>query len=123
MTQARSATPASIVECGYQAWLSVDERVSGFPRDARRALGHRAVDALLDALVATIEAAYLPKGRERISRLEAANRRLSVARILLRGARDRRRLPVPQHDNAMRLLDDWGRQLGGWLRFEPGGDR
>lgn len=111
-------TPAAVVEAGYQAWLWLDARVADFPRDARRSLGHRLIDATLDTVACVTEAAYLPRGAERVGRLERANRQLSVARILLRGARDRRYLAVSQHEHAMRLVDGLGRQIGGWLRSE-----
>ena len=114
------ATPATIVEQGYQTWLWVDERVAAFPVSARRQLGHRAIDAALDALTATVQASYLPRGDERIARLREANRALSVLRILLRGARDRRHLSIAQHEHAMRRVDDGGRQVGGWLRADQG---
>jgi len=120
MGEGRRTTPAVIVEAGYQAWLWIDGRVASFPRDARRSLGHRLLDTALDALVCTTEATYLPRGAARISRLERANRALSVARILLRGARDRQYLARRQHEHAMRLIDGWGRQIGGWLRHERG---
>ncbi|MBN1610950.1 MAG: four helix bundle protein [Polyangiaceae bacterium] len=110
--------PAAVIEEGYQAWLWLDARVEGFAASARRHIGHRTLDAVLDALAATAEAAYLPRGERRVLELEAANRRLTIVRLLLRGARERRYLSVGQHEHAMRLLESWGRQLGGWLRAE-----
>ncbi|MCK6569998.1 four helix bundle protein [Myxococcota bacterium] len=112
------ASPAAVVEVGYQAFLWLDERVAGFPRDARRALGHRLTDAALAALAATTEANYMARGPARTERLATANRQLAVARILLRAARDRHHLSVAQHEYGIRLLDGWGRQVGGWLRAE-----
>ena len=110
--------PAAVVEQGYQAWLWIDARVAAFPTLARRQMGHRLLDATLDALVATTEAVYLPRGRPRVARLHDANRALAVARILLRGARERRYLSVDQHEHAIAFVDDWGRQVGGWLKSE-----
>jgi hypothetical protein len=116
--QAPTASGAAIVEVAYAAWLWLDERTSSFPALARRQLGHRLLDAALDALAATTDATYLPRGEARTSVLRHASRRLTVLRILLRGARDRRHLSTAQHEHAMRLVDDWGRQIGGWLRSE-----
>jgi len=110
--------PAAVIEDAYQGWLWIDARVATFPVLARRQLGHRLLDAVLDALVGTTEAAYLPRGAPRIGRLQEISRRLTTARILLRGARDRRYLGIDQHEHAMRLVDGWGRQIGGWLRAE-----
>jgi hypothetical protein len=116
--QATPPAPAAVVEEGYQAWLWLDARVQGFASSARRQMGHRTLDAVLDALGATAEAAYLPRGPRRVAELETANRRLTLVRLLLRGARERRYVSIGQHEHAMRLLDSWGRQLGGWLRAE-----
>jgi hypothetical protein len=106
-----------VVEQGYQTFLWVDERVASFPQLPRRLLGQRLAAAILDALVATTEAAYL-RGPPRLQRLDEANRFLTVGRILLRISRDRRHISLDQHEHAMRLVDDWGRQIGGLLRAE-----
>lgn len=112
-------TPASIAEHGYSTWLWIDEHVARFPAGARRQLGHRIVDASLDALSGCVDAAYAPRS-ERETLLGFVNRRLSLLRILLRGARDRRHLSIDQHEHAMVLVDTWGRLVGGWLRAERG---
>lgn len=112
------STPAAVVEDAFQAYLWIDERVAAFPAGARRQLGHRAIDATLDALAAVTEATYTPRGPARTERLVTANRRLAVLRILLRAARERRYLSIAQHEHALRLVDTWGRQVGGWLRAE-----
>ena len=109
---------ASVVEDAYQAWLWIDARVASFPVAARRQLGHRLLDAILAALTATTDAVYLPRGGERRECLRHVSRRLVLVRLLLRGSRDRRYLGVDQHEHAMRLIDTWGRQVGGWLRAE-----
>lgn len=120
MTQHPSAPRplVTVVEDGYRIWLWLDERVAGFPVLARRSLGQRIVAAALDALVATIEASLVRRGSSRIERLNDANRALTLLRILLRGARDRKHLSVSQHEHVMREIDGWGRQLGGLLRSE-----
>jgi hypothetical protein len=112
-----ATTPATAVEQGYQTFLWLDERISSFPQLARRLLGQRLASAALDGLVATTEAVYL-RGSRRITRLEDTNRHLTVARILLRVCRDRRHLSIDQHEHALRLLEDWGCQIGGLLRAE-----
>jgi hypothetical protein len=112
-----ATTPATAVEQGYLTFLWLDERIASFPQLARRLLGQRLASATLDALVATTEAVYL-RGPRRIARLEDTNRHLTVGRILLRVCRDRRHFSVDQHEHALRLVDDWGRQIGGLLRVE-----
>lgn len=114
---------ATAVEAGFACWLWLDARVTDFPTSARRQLGHRALDATLDALSATTEASYLRRGPARVELLASANRKLALLRILLRGARERRHISVGQHEHAMKLVDAWGRQLGGWLRAERAAER
>ena len=111
-----------MVEDAYQAWMWLDQRVASFSTLARRHVGHRALDAILDVVAAVTDATYLPRGARRVARLAEANRGLSLLRILLRGARDRHHLSVDQHEHAMKLIDPIGRQIGGWLRREAGGD-
>ena len=108
----------SVVEHAYATWLWLDERVTAFPVHARRHVGHRVLEAVLDALTAVVEASYARPGERRHAELAFAARRLTLARLLLRGARDRRYLSLAQHEHAMRLMDEWGRQVGGWLRSE-----
>ena len=108
---------AAVVEEAYQFWLWLDARVASFPVLARRQMGHRMLEAALEALVNTTEAVY-SRGHARLDCLHAVNRSLAVARILLRGARDRRYVSLDQHDYALPRIDAWGRQIGGWLRAE-----
>lgn len=108
----------TLVEHAYGTWLWLDARVAAFPAHARRHVGHRLLDGVLDALTALVEATYAPRGPRRHEALAFANRRLTLVRLLLRGARDRRWLSLAQHEHAMTLVDEWGRQLGGWLRAE-----
>ena len=109
---------SSVVEHAYASWLWLDERVAAFPVHARRQLGHRLLDATLDSLTALVEASYAKRGPVRHQALVLASRRLTLARLLMRGARDRHHLSISQHEHGMRLIDDWGRQLGSWLRSE-----
>ena len=107
----------AIVEHGYQVWLWLDERVNSFPVAARRQLGHRILDACLDSLTATTEATYL-SANDRIASLYLVNRKLTLLRILLRGARERKYLSVGQHEYLLPRVDQWGKQIGTWLRAE-----
>ncbi len=53
---AASGSRAAAVEAGYGCWIWLDARVGTFPVAARRQMGHRLLDAVLDALTATVEA-------------------------------------------------------------------
>ena len=53
---------------------------------------------------------------ERGRPLARANRRLEVTRHLWRLAQELRVVSVQRYEHGARLLDDLGRQIGGWLR-------
>lgn len=51
--------------------------------------------------------------------LTRANRRLAVVRHLWRLALELRIIPLKRYEHGSRLIDDLGRQIGGWLRGQP----
>jgi hypothetical protein len=48
-----------------------------------------------------------------------ANRTLEVERHLWRLAYELRVIPFKRYEHGARLMDDLGRQIGGWLRSRP----
>jgi hypothetical protein len=68
---------------------------------------------LLDVLELLVEAAYT---RNKEAPLQRANVRLEVVRHLWQLARELRVVAIRQYEHGARLLDDLGRQIGGWLR-------
>lgn len=84
-----------------------------FPRARRFTLGERLESGLLRVLEALVEAAY---SREKRAALTMANRTLEVERHLWRLAHELRVIPLNRYEHGARLMDDLGRQIGGWLR-------
>jgi hypothetical protein len=69
---------------------------------------------LLEVLEATVESAYT---RNKQQSLQRANLRLEVARHLWRLSHEFQAIPIRSYEHGgARLMDDHGRQLGGWLR-------
>ncbi len=97
----------------YTKWLL--ERVEQFPKNQRFVLGTRLANLAVEVLEDLVEAAYA--GRPRKTELLAkVNRRIEVARWLVRLARDRNLLSNAQLGFNSRALEECGRMVGGWLR-------
>ncbi|WFP51964.1 diversity-generating retroelement protein Avd [Methylomonas sp. EFPC3] len=88
-------------------------QIDKFPRVRRFTLGERLELVLLEVLELTVEAAFTHNKR---AALHKANLRLEVVKHLWRLAFELRTVALRQYEHGARLLDDLGRQLGGWLR-------
>jgi hypothetical protein len=61
--------------------------------------------------------------RQKIALLDAANLKVEMLRHLVRLAKDLQVLNVSRYEHAARLLDDVGRQIGGWRRSRRGSEQ
>ena len=84
-----------------------------FPRARRFTLGERLETVLLDVLELLVEAAYTRAKRAPLGR---ANLRLELARHLWRLAHELRIVSTRRYAHGAKLMDDLGRQVGGWLK-------
>lgn len=83
------------------------------PRQRRFTLGGRLEANLLSVLEALIEAAY---SKSKAQPLKTANLKLEVIRHLWRLAYELKVIPSRSYEHGARLMDNLGRQVGGWLR-------
>lgn len=118
MNDSRSKKPVALpqaVEQTHQilAWLI--PRLDDFPRARRFTLGDRLETGLLAVLEHLVDAAYR---RDKGEALDHANRRLAVVRHLWRLAFELKLINLRRYEYASRLLDDLGRQIGGWKRSQ-----
>ncbi len=93
------------------AWMI--PQLDKFPRVRRFTLGERIETGLLSVLERLIEAAY---GHTREQSLLRANLRLDTVRHLWRLSHELEILSTRQYGYGSRLLEDLGRQIGGWRR-------
>ena len=108
----RDTVPRAVQACHeLLAWLI--PLLDAFPRSRRFTLGDRLETGLLRVLEALVEAAY---SRDKRAALATANRTLEVERHLWRLAFELRVIPLKRYEHGARLMDDLGRQIGGWLR-------
>jgi hypothetical protein len=105
-------TPQAVHACHELiGWLI--PQLDKFPRLRRFTLGERLEQVLLDVLELLIAAAYT---RAKQPALQRANPRLQVARHLWRLAHELEAVSIRRYAHGAGLMDDLGRQVGGWLR-------
>jgi hypothetical protein len=107
-----SSVPQAVQAC-HELLLWIIPQLDKFPRSRRFTLGERVEAGLLDVLELLVEAAYT---RNKEAPLRRANLRLEVVRHLWRLGHELKVMATRQYEHGARLLDDLGRQIGGWLR-------
>jgi hypothetical protein len=105
-------TPQAVQAC-HALLVWVIPQLDKFPRLRRFTLGGRIERAVLEVLELLVEAAF---SRSKRVPLQQANLRLEVLRHLWRAAHELEILSTRRYEHGARLMDDLGRQIGGWLR-------
>jgi hypothetical protein len=108
----KDTTPQA-VQAAHELLLWLIPQIDKFPRLRRFTVGERLESALLEVLELTVEAAFTHNKRVG---LQKANLRLEVAKHLWRLALELQAVALRQYEHGARLMDELGRQLGGWLR-------
>jgi hypothetical protein len=111
---AASAVPQAVQLC-HELLLWVIPQLDKFPRSRRFTLGERIEGGLLTVLELLVEAAYT---RNKEVSLRRANLRLEVVRHVWRLAHELKVIATRQYEHGAKLIDDLGRQIGGWLRSQ-----
>jgi hypothetical protein len=107
--------PQAVQSC-HELLLWLIPQLDKFPRARRFTLGERIEASLLEDLELLVEAAYT---RNKDTSLRRANLKLEVVRHLWRLAHELKVMAARQYEHGARLIDDLGRQIGGWLRSQP----
>lgn len=105
-------TPQAVQLC-HELLLWLVPHLDKFPRTRRFTLGERLESGLLVVLEHLVEAAY---SRDKARALKGANLKLEITRHLWRLAYELKVIPGQRYEHGARLMDDLGRQVGGWLR-------
>ena len=107
-----NSTPQAVQSChDLIRWLV--PQLDKFPRNRRFTLGERLEQALLEVLELLVEAAWTQAKK---AALQRANLRLEMARHLWRLAHELETISTKRYEHGARLMNDVGRQIGGWLR-------
>lgn len=112
MSNPPPAAPRAVSAC-HDLLLWMIPQLDKLPRVRRFTLGERIESGLLDVLEGLTDAAY---SRSKADTLRRANLRLDRVRHLWRLGHELKALPTRQYGHGAELLDDLGRQIGGWYR-------
>jgi hypothetical protein len=111
----KDKTPQAVQAC-HDILLWLIPQLDKFPRARRFTLGERIENGLLEVLELLVDAAY---SRAKQPVLKQANLQLAVVRHLWRLAQELQVISSRRYEHGARLMDDLGRQIGGWLRSAP----
>ena len=103
---------SAITRC-YDLALWLVPKVDKFPRTRKFTLGDRIEGTLIDVLELLIESKYQ---KRKIPLLSDANLKLEKLRFLLRLSKDLNCLSIDSYGHGARLVDELGREVGGWLK-------
>lgn len=105
-------TPQAVQAC-HALLLWLIPHLDKFPRVRRFTLGQRLETLLLEVLQHLVRAAFT---RDKRAGLADANLDLELARHLWRLSYELKAIPLRRYEIGARMMDDLGRQVGGWLR-------
>ena len=108
------SVPQAVQSC-HDLLLWLIPQLDKFPRVRRFTLGERIEAGLLAVLELVVEAAYT---RNKETSLRRANVQLDVVRHLWRLAYELKVLAPRRYEHGAELIDDLGRQIGGWIRSQ-----
>jgi hypothetical protein len=111
-----SNVPQAVQSC-HELLLWLVPQLDKLPRARRFMLGERIEAGLIEVLELLVEASYT---HNKESPLRRANLRLEVARHLWRVGFELRNVATRQYEHGAKLMNDLGRQIGGWLRSRVG---
>lgn len=102
-----------IIQKSYDLILWYVPVVNRLPRDYKFTLGERITTGLYDLLDGLIEARY---ATEKLARLQALNTSLDRLRFQTRLLSDFKLIDAHRYEQAARLINAVGKDLGGWIR-------
>jgi hypothetical protein len=101
-----------IIQKTYDLILWYVPHLNRLPRDHKFMLGNRLIEGLYELLEGLIWARY---STEKLARLESLNNLLDVIRYQTRLLKDFELLDPRRYQLVSRMIDDIGRNLGGWI--------
>ncbi|MEN8221155.1 MAG: diversity-generating retroelement protein Avd [Pseudomonadota bacterium] len=106
-----------VIQDSHKLILWLIPLLDQFPRSRRFTLGERLESGLLDVLADLVDAAYNKQKRPALLR---ASRQLEITRHLWRITFELKIIPPKRYQHGAQLIDQIGRQIGGWLRQAQG---
>ena len=103
----------SVIQKTYDCikwYVPIIERL---PKIHKFSLGDRIINQLYDLLEGLIKAKY---AKNKLSQLESLNTELDILRYQTRMLLDFNKISIDRYEYAIKLLDEIGIELGGWIK-------
>jgi hypothetical protein len=112
MKKKNASDELPIIQKTYDLILWYVPHLNRLPRDHKFMLGNRLIEGLYDLLDGLVQARY---STDKLARLESLNNRLDLIRYQTRMLKDFELLDMRRYQIVSRMVDDIGRNLGGWI--------
>lgn len=99
----------------YELIIVIYQYVRLFPKQEKFILGERIENASVDLLEGIITA---NQKQQKLSSLVEVSVKLDVLRIFIRLSKDLRLLDLKKYENLITHIQEIGRMLGGWIKYE-----
>ncbi|MBE9231689.1 MULTISPECIES: diversity-generating retroelement protein Avd [Aphanizomenonaceae] len=103
----------SVIQKTYDCikwYVPIIERL---PKIHKFTLGDRIINQLYDLLEGLIQAKY---AKNKLTQLESLNTKLDILRYQTRMMLDFNKMSVERYEYAIKLIDEIGTELGGWIK-------
>jgi hypothetical protein len=103
----------SVIQKTYDCikwYVPIIERL---PKIHKFTLGDRIINQLYDLLEGLIQAKY---AKNKLPQLESLNTKLDILRYQTRMLLDFNKMSVERYEYAIKLIDEIGTELGGWIK-------
>jgi hypothetical protein len=103
----------SVIQKTYDCikwYVPIIERL---PKIHKFTLGDRIINQLYDLLEGLIKAKY---ARDKLTQLESLNTQLDILRYQTRMLLDFNKMSVERYEYAIKIIDEIGTELGGWIK-------
>jgi len=107
----------SVIQKTYDCikwYVPIIERL---PKIHKFTLGDRIINQLYDLLEGLIKAKY---AKDKLTQLEYLNTGLDILRYQTRMLLDFNKMSVERYEYAIKLIDEIGTELGGWIKKQRG---
>jgi hypothetical protein len=112
-TQEPRMKELSVIQKTYDCikwYVPIIERL---PKIHKFTLGDRIINQLYDLLEGLIQAKY---AKNKLTQLESLNTKLDILRYQTRMMLDFNKMSVERYEYAIKLIDEIGTELGGWIK-------
>lgn len=99
----------------FMKWLF--ERSAGFPKHVRHTYTYRVLETALTIQETILELMY---SKEKRTHIQKVNLLLERLRIMLRLGYDLKYLSLKHYEHSAREVEEAGKMLGGWGKYEAG---